>query len=63
MMAQINQVLKNEKRWVVETGNSFDVLDSIPDESVQTVITSPPYYQLRDYSSTPAIIGGVELLD
>lgn len=30
-------------------GDSFDILRLIPDSSVQTVITSPPYWGLRDY--------------
>lgn len=30
-------------------GNTLDVLDELPEESVDCVITSPPYYQLRDY--------------
>jgi DNA modification methylase len=30
-------------------GNSLEVIKSFPDESINTVITSPPYYGLRDY--------------
>ncbi len=30
-------------------GDAAEVLDSFPAESVQTVITSPPYWSLRDY--------------
>lgn len=30
-------------------GDAFDILSSLPEKSVQTIITSPPYYQLRDY--------------
>ena len=30
-------------------GNSNTALDLLPDESVQTVVTSPPYWSLRDY--------------
>jgi DNA modification methylase len=30
-------------------GNSLEVLKTFPDESIQTCITSPPYYGLRDY--------------
>ncbi|MEM4959122.1 MAG: hypothetical protein QXX12_04520, partial [Nanopusillaceae archaeon] len=30
-------------------GNALEVLDELPEESVDCVITSPPYYQLRDY--------------
>jgi site-specific DNA-methyltransferase (cytosine-N4-specific) len=30
-------------------GNVSDVLPRLPDESVQCVVTSPPYWGLRDY--------------
>lgn len=35
---------------VVYLGNSIDVVKTLPDNSVDCVITSPPYYQLRDYN-------------
>lgn len=31
------------------TGDTIDILHTLPDESVQCVVTSPPYWQLRDY--------------
>ncbi len=30
-------------------GNSYDLIKSLPDESINLVITSPPYFQQRDY--------------
>ena len=30
-------------------GDSLEVLRTLPDESVNCVVTSPPYYGLRDY--------------
>jgi len=30
-------------------GNALDVVDTLPDESIQSVVTSPPYWGLRDY--------------
>lgn len=33
----------------IHQGNSLDILKQMPDNSVDTVITSPPYWQLRDY--------------
>ena len=30
-------------------GRASDALDLIPDGSVRTVVTSPPYWSLRDY--------------
>ena len=40
-------------------GDCLDVLQTLPDESVQCCITSPPYYGLRDYG-TATWIGGHE---
>ena len=34
---------------VVHTGDCFDVLAELPAESVHMVMTSPPYWNLRDY--------------
>ena len=39
-------------------GNSLDVLKSLPDESVNCVITSPPYWALRDYGTDGLIWDG-----
>ena len=30
-------------------GNSLEVLKSLPDNSIDCCVTSPPYYALRDY--------------
>ena len=35
--------------WAVYCGDAKSVLESIPDESVNCVVTSPPYFWLRDY--------------
>ena len=39
-------------------GNALDVLKSLPDESVQMCVTSPPYWGLRDYDNEPQIWNG-----
>lgn len=39
-------------------GHVLDVLASLPDESVQCVVTSPPYWGLRDYKLEPQVWGG-----
>lgn len=36
-------------------GHVMDRLAEIPDHSVQAVVTSPPYWQLRDYGLEPAV--------
>lgn len=38
-----------EKDWTLLCGNSVDALKTIGRESVNCIITSPPYYSLRDY--------------
>lgn len=37
-------------RSTVVTGNALDVLTQLPSGCVQTVVTSPPYWSLRDYT-------------
>jgi DNA modification methylase len=36
-------------KFLLLNGNSLEVLKSISDNTVHTVVTSPPYWQLRDY--------------
>lgn len=38
-------------RWQILTGDVRTMLAHLPDQSVQTVITSPPYWGLRDYGT------------
>jgi DNA modification methylase len=42
-------MLLNGRDWEIRQGDSLDLLRSMPDGCVQTVITSPPYWGLRDY--------------
>jgi len=37
------------KTNTIHTGDCLEVLESLPDESVHCVMTSPPYWNLRDY--------------
>lgn len=39
----------NQKDWTLFCGNAIDALANVKDESVHCIITSPPYYSLRDY--------------
>lgn len=43
-------------RSSVVTGDAYEVLRGLPDEFVDTVVTSPPYWSLRNYSA-PGQIG------
>lgn len=44
-MLNINNIEKN----TIINGNSLEVLKSLPDNSIDCCVTSPPYYALRDY--------------
>jgi DNA modification methylase len=44
--------------WRIIHGNALTVLRDMPSESVQCVITSPPYWGLRAYNTEPQIWGG-----
>ena len=44
-MLNINDIEKN----TIINGNSLEVLKSLPDNSIDCCVTSPPYYALRDY--------------
>ena len=42
---------------MIKQGHVLDVLKAMPDDSVQCVITSPPYYGLRSYGTEPQVWG------
>ena len=44
--------------WDVREGHVLDCLRVMPAESVQCVITSPPYWGLRSYKTEPQVWGG-----
>jgi len=44
--------------WRILQGDCRDMLRSLPAESVQCAITSPPYWGLRDYGLPPSVWGG-----
>jgi site-specific DNA-methyltransferase (adenine-specific) len=39
-------------RNTIVTGDAGEVLATLPEASVDCVVTSPPYYQLRDYGAS-----------
>ena len=42
------------------TGHNIDILSTFPSRSIDCIITSPPYFQLRDYGTEHQIWGGVD---
>lgn len=43
---------------MIHQGNSLDVLRTLPSNSVHSIVTSPPYWSLRDYGVPATIWGG-----
>ena len=39
-------------------GNALNILKTLPAESINCVVTSPPYWGLRDYGVEPVIWDG-----
>jgi DNA modification methylase len=44
-------------QWEIRQGHVLDLLRRMPEESVQCVVTSPPYFGLRDYDLPPSTWG------
>ena len=42
----------------VQCGDCREVMATYPDDSVDLVVTSPPYWGLRDYGGSPQVYGG-----
>lgn len=42
-------MVADQMNWEIKQGDVLAVLKQMPDESVQCVVTSPPYWELRDY--------------
>ena len=43
MQTEIAEVLSNQRRWTVQEGDAMEVMRSLPAESVDAVVTDPPY--------------------
>ncbi|MEK6879432.1 MAG: hypothetical protein AABY22_07490, partial [Nanoarchaeota archaeon] len=42
----------------IHLGNCIELAKQLPNESVDCVVTSPPYWGLRSYKTEPQIWGG-----
>jgi DNA modification methylase len=42
-------ITKTNVEWLVYQGSACDILKNLPDNSFNCVVTSPPYFWLRDY--------------
>jgi DNA modification methylase len=52
---QINGITSKGIEWNLYTGDALEVLKHLPDASFNCVVTSPPYFWLRDYGSDEQI--------
>jgi site-specific DNA-methyltransferase (cytosine-N4-specific) len=52
-----------ETKYSLLTGDCIELLKTLPDESVQTCVTSPPYWGLRNYDMDGQIGAELELAD
>lgn len=44
--------------WEIRQGNCLELLRAMPAKSVHCIVTSPPYWGLRDYKIEPQVWGG-----
>ena len=44
-----NGISQSGNKWAIYHGSALDVLKAMPGKTVNCVVTSPPYYWLRDY--------------
>lgn len=51
-------IYSDDGQAVLHHGDVREVLRELPAESVQCVVTSPPYWSLRDYGVEPSVWGG-----
>jgi DNA modification methylase len=54
----MTEVAYRDQWLTVWRGDCRDVMRQLPEASVQTVVTSPPYWGLRDYGIEPSVWGG-----
>jgi DNA modification methylase len=48
---KIQDVIENGTQYAFITGDSLNILKNIPSNSINCVITSPPYWNLREYDT------------
>ena len=52
------RVYAQTEDWTLYHGHVLDVLRELPEHSVSCVVTSPPYWSLRDFGLPPVVWGG-----
>lgn len=57
-MGKVKNLCYGDPQCDIYCGHALDVLKKIPDELVQLVVTSPPYWGLRNYRGAEQVWGG-----
>ncbi len=61
LMSLLEESLKRlPSRHMLRQGDSRELLAGLDSESVQLIVTSPPYWTLKEYRDTPAQMGHIE---
>jgi len=50
-MSELNNILMGKEKVAVITGDALKILREIPSTTIDCVITSPPYWQMREYDN------------
>jgi DNA modification methylase len=50
-MREFDEVLQNKRSYAFLSGDALEILNTLPDNTIDCVITSPPYWQLREYDN------------
>jgi hypothetical protein len=50
--------MNEETTCDIRVGHAIELLRDIPDGTIDLVVTSPPYWGLRDYKTDPVVFGG-----
>lgn len=48
---ELQKVIRGEQKWALVAGDAYDLLPLLPEASVDLLLTSPPYWGLRDYEA------------
>jgi site-specific DNA-methyltransferase (adenine-specific) len=62
-MPTASDVLNGDARWSCEATDAVAFLDSLPDDSVDLLFTSPPYELARTYGIGEKMVGGQQWVD
>jgi hypothetical protein len=51
LLKEFDEILQNERSYAFFSGDALEILRTLPTNTVDCVISSPPYWQLREYDT------------